>query len=137
MQRRYFVDTWLFIAFLDKRDSHHRQARRLRLALPAAVLVTHEGVLAEVLAFFADDEPRMRQSAVEVVRAALEEIEVLSIDRQLFLRALALYRARPDKHYSLTDCMSMVIMRDRGIAHVLTNDHHFSQEGFTVLSDAP
>jgi predicted nucleic acid-binding protein len=31
----------------------------------------------------------------------------------------------------------MTLMRERGITHVLTNDHHFRQEGFTVLSDAP
>jgi predicted nucleic acid-binding protein len=51
-------------------------------------------------------------------------------------RALYLYSLRVDKAYSLVDCMSMVVMQDRGITHVLTNDHHFRQEGFTVLSDA-
>ena len=51
-----------------------------------------------------------------------------------FARALDLYEARPDKEYSLVDCMSMVVMRERGITHVLTNDHHFRQEGFTVVN---
>ena len=50
-----------------------------------------------------------------------------------FAAALTLYEARPDKEYSLTDCRSMVALRALGISEVLTNDHHFTQEGFTVL----
>jgi predicted nucleic acid-binding protein len=50
-----------------------------------------------------------------------------------FLAALALYEARPDKNCSLTDCRSMLAMRALGISEVLTNDHHFTQEGFTIL----
>jgi predicted nucleic acid-binding protein len=29
------------------------------------------------------------------------------------------------------------VMEQRGITHVLTNDHHFRQDGFVVVSDAP
>lgn len=50
-----------------------------------------------------------------------------------FLAGLALYEARPDKSYSLTDCISMVTMRQHGISEVLTRDTHFMQEGFTPL----
>lgn len=35
--------------------------------------------------------------------------------------------------YSLTDCRSMLAMRTLAISEVLSNDHHFTQEGFTVL----
>ena len=44
-----------------------------------------------------------------------------------------LYQARPDKGYSLTDCISMEVMRREGLSEVLTNDEHFTQEGFTCL----
>jgi uncharacterized protein len=50
-----------------------------------------------------------------------------------FLDGLALYKARPDKEYSLTDCISMETMRDEGITEILTHDNHFTQEGFTIL----
>jgi predicted nucleic acid-binding protein len=46
---------------------------------------------------------------------------------------LNLFEDRPDKGYSLTDCMSMQVMRRDGLTEVLTNDHHFSQEGFRIL----
>jgi len=41
--------------------------------------------------------------------------------------------SRPDKEYSLTDCLSMLTMRREGMTEVLTNDHHFTQEGFQIL----
>jgi uncharacterized protein len=50
-----------------------------------------------------------------------------------FHAAVALYESRLDKNYSLTDCRSMVAMRSMGIAEVLTNDHHFVQEGFNIV----
>lgn len=35
--------------------------------------------------------------------------------------------------YSHTDCLSMLIKRERGITDVLTHDAHFTQEGFHIL----
>ena len=45
-------------------------------------------------------------------------------------RGLALYRARPDKAWSLIDCISFMVMTERGITEALTGDHHFEQAGF-------
>ncbi len=53
--------------------------------------------------------------------------------RQTFLSGLSLYEARPDKEYSLTDCISMEAMRREGITEIMTHDNHFTQEGFTIL----
>ena len=50
-----------------------------------------------------------------------------------FLEGLDLYESRPDKEYSLTDCISMQTMRRAGLTEVLTNDRHFTQEGFHIL----
>jgi predicted nucleic acid-binding protein len=47
--------------------------------------------------------------------------------------ALQHYRQRLDKGYSLTDCASMLIMKDEKMNAVLTYDHHFQQEGFSAL----
>jgi predicted nucleic acid-binding protein len=46
---------------------------------------------------------------------------------------LALYQVRPDKGYSLTDCISMQTMRREGMTDALTSDWHFEQEGFRAL----
>ena len=60
-------------------------------------------------------------------------VTVIAQTRDLFLSALDLYESRSDKAYSLTDCISMNVMRSEGLTDVLTNDHHFEQEGFTRL----
>ena len=131
---KYFADTWYFIARIARDDAHHAAARRIEVRLRATDLVTHDAVFTEVLAFFSDEGPAMRAAAAGVVRDMLASADVVRADRALFLRALARYEQRPDKHYSLVDCMSMVVMEERGIRYVLTNDHHFTQAGFTVVN---
>jgi predicted nucleic acid-binding protein len=44
-----------------------------------------------------------------------------------------LYRERPDKEWALTDCVSFIVMEDRGISEALTTDEHFHQAGFQAL----
>lgn len=61
-------------------------------------------------------------------------IEVVAQSHESFLAGLALYeRRRPDKQYSLVDCISMNVMRKKRIREILTHDRHFSQEGFLRL----
>ncbi len=48
-------------------------------------------------------------------------------------RGVALYADRADKHWSLTDCISFIVMEDRGIRDALTGDHRFQQGGFNAL----
>lgn len=100
---------------------------------PAQVVTTDE-VLNEFLTFFAAG-PWQRGCAVETVRAILNDpdIRVLQQTRESFLAGLKLYASRPDKAYSLTDCISMYTMRREGLIEALTNDRHFEQEGFRAL----
>ncbi|HEX8170105.1 MAG TPA: PIN domain-containing protein [Thermoanaerobaculia bacterium] len=133
--QEYFVDAWYLIARIDRFDAHHSTARRLDQTLGRRPFVTHEAVLAEVLTFFSGYGAENRRRAAATVRAVLNDYIVEPADHALFLAALELYESRPDKEYSLVDCMSMQLMRARGITHVLTNDHHFRQEGFTVVSE--
>jgi predicted nucleic acid-binding protein len=129
----YFADAWFFIALFDRRDAHHHRA--IRLAEIAMHVVTHDAVFTEVLAFFSEEGARPRQLAVEGVRRSLRFYHVISVDRELFVAGLERYAARPDKEWSHVDCMSMVLMERLGIRHVLTNDHHFSQAGFTLVNE--
>jgi predicted nucleic acid-binding protein len=133
---RYFADTWYLIALTDRFDASHQRARHIEPMTRGRTLVTHEAVLTEFLTFFADAGPTTRQMAVRRVRAILEQPQwIVARSSDLFPFALDLYSHRLDKEYSLVDCMSMTLMRERGITHVLTNDHHFRQEGFTVVSE--
>lgn len=79
-------------------------------------------------------EPLCREAAESVVGIlASSVIRVIPQSRDSFLAGLQLYRARPDKGYSLVDCISMQAMRKEGLTEVLTNDRHFEQEGFRAL----
>src|SRR5205814_1012964 len=71
-----------------------------------------------------------------VIHADLEQeprTTVLPPSQELFDRGVKLFNARPDKKWSLTDCISFVVMEERGIHEALTADHHFEQAGFVAL----
>ncbi|HJW94551.1 MAG TPA: PIN domain-containing protein [Thermoanaerobaculia bacterium] len=131
----YFIDTWFFVAQFDPFDSHHRQALRLERAVGSADLISHDGVLTEFLAAVSRGDEEQRAAAVRIVRDVMRRMTVVEADRRLFSRAVDLYGKRLDKHYSLVDCMSMLVMRDLGLTHILTNDHHFQQEGFVLVNE--
>ena len=92
-------------------------------------------MLCEYLAFFAGARHNVRAEAGRIVAELVKDraVRVVPQSRESFLLGLQLYRARPDKGYSLTDCISMQAMRREGLTDALTNDHHFEQEGFRSL----
>jgi|SRR6185436_16675577 len=134
--RACFVDTWFFIAFLHEGDPHHRTAQRLALNLSDMAFVTHDGVLAELLTFFSGYGRFWRKEVAALAHDVLasRRYKVTPMNRDIFEDGLALYEGRLDKEYSLVDCVSMQLMLRREITHVLTNDHHFQQEGFTLIN---
>jgi predicted nucleic acid-binding protein len=132
--RRFFVDAFYWIALLNPRDQWHARVLAFATTLDTYHLYTTDEVLTELLAFYSTANPTVRTRAVAFVRAILddEDITVIPQTRAGFLHALDLYAARPDKQYSLTDCHSMQVMRREGLTDVLTNDHHFTQEGLHI-----
>jgi predicted nucleic acid-binding protein len=135
MMTTYFADTWFFIARVDRSDQHHTQALRIERRLIHGRLLTHDYVLGEFLTYFSGEGAQARARAVEMVRMTRRANEVVESNSLLFDYALDRYSRRSDKEYSFVDCMSMELMERRGITHVLTNDHHFRQEGFTVVNE--
>jgi len=134
--RRFFVDTFYWIALFSRRDRWHVRVAAFDATLDATDhLYTTDEVFTEFLAYYSLATPRLRTRAARYVQALLDTLglTVLPQTRTGFLQALALYLARPDKHYSLTDCASMQVMRREELTEVLTNDRHFTQEGFQIL----
>lgn len=129
-----FADTFYWIALVNPRDAHTSDVLEFDDLLSSGRVYTTEEVLAEVLTFFASD-PWLRVRAVEMVREILTDpnLNVIPQSHESFVSGFDLYAARPDKGYSLIDCISMQTMRRRGIAQALTNDRHFDQEGFHAL----
>jgi predicted nucleic acid-binding protein len=126
-----FADTFYWIALTLPRDAAYERAHQIKQDV-----VTTEEVLTEYLTFFAEAPEYVRREVAANVEAMLGKPGVVRIIPQShasFLVGFALYRARPDKGYSLTDCISMETMRREGLTEVLTNDRHFEQEGFRAL----
>lgn len=130
-----FADTLYWVALINPQDQWRTRVLSVVRSLGRAPLLTTESVLVEVLNFYAETDGHTRRAAAANVRAILVNlnIEIVPQAHDAFLAGLALYESRLDKNYSLTDCISMNTMRERGITGVLTHDHHFAQEGFTVL----
>jgi predicted nucleic acid-binding protein len=124
---------------MSPRDPFHARVMSWGRNLGTLRLVTTDEVLTEVLNWFSGAGAYWRGKTATFVRNVRNdpEVAVLPQTRTDFDAALALYEARPDKGYSLTDCRSMVALRALGVIEVLTNDHHFSQEGFTILFPTP
>ena len=61
------------------------------------------------------------------------QVTIVSPSASLFDRGVELFAKRPDKCWSLTDCISFVVMEEQGIMHALTGDRHFEQAGFVAL----
>ncbi|HXD32682.1 MAG TPA: PIN domain-containing protein [Pyrinomonadaceae bacterium] len=130
-----FVDTLYLVALFNRRDQWHERAIAASHLVAETKLITTEDVLVELLNFFSEYGEKSRRGAVTQAEEILNgaNIEVAPQSHDAFLAGLSLYKARPDKGYSLTDCISMHAMRERGVSDILTHDDHFRQEGFTVL----
>lgn len=133
--KRCFADTVYWLALTNRHDQYHEKAVEVSAILGQCRLVTTEAVLTEFLNTLAEAGPHIRAAGIAMVEAIQRNtlVTVISQSGPLFNKSLALYKARPDKGYSLTDCTSMVVMKDRRLTEALTADHHFVQEGFEAL----
>lgn len=135
MNNKVFADTLYWAAVLNPKDQWHHEAIETRKLLGDVKIVTTEMVLIEVLNYFSEFGALTRQSAVDAVRTIIKDEEVKYFPHTLesFSDALDFYEKRLDKGYSLTDCISMLIMKNLGLQEILTHDDHFEQESFTIL----
>jgi predicted nucleic acid-binding protein len=128
----YFADTAFWIAISSRRDQYHSQATAWHQSVvrTASRIVTTEAVLWEWLNAFSDASTRT--IAAEGYRRvhADKRIEVVPFQPEFSDAAIGLYRNRADKNWSLTDCLSFVVMERHALTEALTTDRHFEQAGF-------
>ena len=133
--KQTFADTSYWVAILWVEDQWRKDAMKASENLRSSEIVTTESVLIEVLNFFSEFRADIKEKIAIAVELILKDEGTLVLldDHEDFLKALELYKSRLDKGYSLTDCISMNLMREFGIVEILTNDGHFEQESFTKL----
>jgi uncharacterized protein len=127
-----FADTFYFIALLSPADEAHAKAVAFTRQFSGSLLTT-----AWVLTELADGliETPAREKFVQFYDRlrVRDDVVIVPCSEELFDRGIELFRRRPDKEWSLTDCISFVVMENQNVADALTADHHFEQAGFTSI----
>ncbi len=140
MPPRYFADTAFWIALFRSRDQHHHNAVAWQgyLLRTGTSIITTEAVCWEWLnAMSGAATRRVAAQGFDRVRHD-PRIEIVPHDANINADALRLFAARPDKDWSLTDCLSFIVMGRKSVGEALTVDNHFEQAGFrAVLGAAP
>jgi len=129
VKRSIFIDTSYVLALANTADKYHECARATSLSLRASFITT-DAVLTEIGNAFSRIHWRALGIAMINDLRTDPDIEIVSVDATLFDRAVTLYSTRLDKEWGLTDCISFVVMQERGLTHALTTDRHFDQAGF-------
>ena len=127
-----FADAFFYVALLNPRDEFHHRVLDYAEQFDGEVVTTQWG-LTEVAAALA--APRSRRG----VHPAFDELaadagtRIIEVSPEHFAAGMAFYDGRPDKHWSLTDCVSFVVMEREGLREALTGDRHFEQAGFVAV----
>lgn len=127
-----FADTYYYLALLSERDEGHQRAVNYCQRLQGQV-VTTEWIIVELgnaCRIASRRQPFIR--LLDVMRSD-PNLTIVEANRALLQSGIELYANRPDKLWSLTDCISFVVMQQQGVKEALTADRHFEQAGFVPL----
>ena len=127
-----FADAFYFVACLNRTDQHHQKAVAFALNNSRAITTT-TWILTEVADAFAASAARDKIAGFVAALEADANTKIIPATQSLFHRGLDRYAARSDKGWTLTDCISFIVMEDEGITEALTGDRHFAQAGFDPL----
>ena len=128
-----FADTSYYLELVNPASTRHeaavRWSRRARLRVVTTELVLLE--LGNALSRGTVNRA-VFVNLLDLLRRD-REVRIIPASSELFDRATALYRDRPDKDWSLVDCASFATMTNLAVQQALTTDHHFAQAGFDAL----
>ena len=129
---RVFADTSFYVAMLNTADAFHQKADAYAMDYRGEIITT-EYVVVELGNWLARAATRDRFPGF--VQGLFDDplTTVIPAERLLLRTAIGLYAERPDKDWSLTDCISFVVMDQWRINEALATDHHFQQAGFRAL----
>lgn len=126
-----FADTFYYLALLDERDpTHDRAVAASKINRP---IVTTEFIVLEIADGCARAEDHADFLALLEGMRRNPRLNIIPVDPKLLQDGIDHFARHDDKNWSLTDCISFVVMRYRGIQEALTADHNFEQAGFTIL----
>jgi predicted nucleic acid-binding protein len=126
-----FADTSFFVSFLSQSDEHYSVAREYMGGHSGQILTT-EWILLELANYLAATGGR--RFFCPLLKSLYEDPRFTIVrNRDDFDAGVQVYDRRPDKRWSLTDCISFTVMQRNALFAALTADHHFQQAGFEIL----
>jgi uncharacterized protein len=131
-----FADTSFYYALLNSRDIAHRESLHLSNTLRRSIVTTEFVLLELANAFSCSAQRKIIGNLIERFRNN-PRIRIIHASSELFMQCIVLYSQRQDKEWSLTDCISFIVMHKNDIDEALTTDRHFAQAGFISLMDQP
>lgn len=132
MNHKVFADTYYYLALLVERDESHQLAMEVTRQFQGQIVTTGWVLLEFANAVSKSRKRHYYPSLLEDLKQS-SQVKIIPPDETLFDEGTDLYRQRPDKDWSLTDCISFIVMEREGITEALTGDHHFEQAGFVSL----
>jgi uncharacterized protein len=126
-----FLDTGFLIALNAADDQYHKRAVDYwRLIGRTSLLLTTTYIVDEVVTFFNSRGRHEKAVAIGNLLITSGWVELLHVDEDLFRAGWEYLKKHADKQYSLTDCISFVVMNRMSLQEALTFDAHFEQAGF-------
>lgn len=128
-----FADSSFYVALLIARDANHVKSRSVAQSWNYSVITT-EYVLTEVANHLSGSQNgRAKFGQFLAGLEADPKTLIVESSHSLWKDGVRFYLRRPDKEWSLTDCISFIVMEQHNVSEALAADHHFEQAGFVKL----
>jgi len=134
MSTQVFLDTGYVLALELAKDQYHAAAKRhwARVTATLPLLITTSYVFDEVVTYFNRIGHHAKAVTVGNMLLHSSSVRLVHVDEALFYEGWAYFQRYQDKDYSLTDCVSFVVMKHFGLTTAYAFDKHFVQAGFVM-----
>lgn len=132
MNDQVFLDTGYVLALELANDQYHQIAQQhwTQVTTTLPVLVTTSYVFDEVVTYFNRIGHHAKAVTVGDMLLHSSSVHLVQVEEALFYAGWSYFQSRQDKDYSLTDCISFVVMEHLGLTVAYAFDKHFEQAGF-------
>jgi predicted nucleic acid-binding protein len=127
-----FADSFYFFALINRNEPQHAKAMDFASTYRGEIILT-DWILVELADGLCRGAGRRAFAGQYDFLRGSERVQIVEASEDTLTAGIELYRNRPDKDWSLTDCVSFVVMERESITEALTGDHHFEQAGFVPL----
>jgi len=128
-----FADSYFFFALANPNDPSHVKSVEFTKGYTGRTITTG-WIITEVGDGWSKPAKR-RDTFLQILTElrANPSAKIVPCSDELLQEGIDLFAQRPDKEWTLTDCISFVVMRKESIAEALTGDRHFEQAGYVAL----